>query len=48
MAKINKRDLLVVLGGLTLAILGLATDNHGLSFSGGSFIGAFLFRLGYL
>jgi len=46
--KLNRSDVLIIFIGLVLAVLGITIDNHGLSFSGGSLIGSFMFRLGYM
>lgn len=45
--KINKMDMFILFLGLILALLGIVLDYHPLSFAGGTFIGAFMYKLGY-
>lgn len=45
---LNRMDIIVVVVGIVLAVAGEVGDSNGLSFSSGAFIGAFVFRLGYI
>lgn len=44
---ITKSDIIVICVGLIATVLGFVLDLHGLSFSGGSLLGGFIFKLGY-